>query len=87
MTESKGSQIGRSVSGQDLRQRRSTPVILTFQPESFFVAESPEQLGAWEKLATSRFNMPSRVVEAIRKSVDSGGTCCESGDTNDCDAD
>jgi hypothetical protein len=87
MTESNGSRIGRSVSGQELRERRASPVILTFQPDVFFVAESPEQLRAWEELATRRFNVPTRVVEAIRVTVDNGGTCCESGDTNDCDAD
>jgi hypothetical protein len=87
MSESTGSQIGRSVSGQELRERRASPVILTFQPDTFFVAESPEQLRAWQEMATKRFGMPERVIEVIVKTTDSGGTCCESGDTNDCDAD
>ena len=87
MTESTGSQIGRTVSGQELRERRASPVILTFQPDSFFVAESPEQLRAWEEMATKRFNMPERVIEIIVRGGQNGGTCCESGDTNDCDAD
>jgi hypothetical protein len=86
MTQS-GSDIGRSVGADELRSRSSSPVILTFQPEAFYVAESPEQLRAWEAMATQRFAVPERVVELIIKGAGNGGTCCESGDTNDCDVD
>jgi hypothetical protein len=86
MTQS-SNPFGTAMSAEELASRRSRPVILSFQPDTFFVAESPEEIRAWQEMATKRFGMPERVIEVIVRTTDSGGTCCESGDTNDCDAD
>ena len=86
MTEDWGNKIDKATSAEELRERQSSPVILVFQPDSFLVAESPDELRAWEEMATSRFNIPARVVESIVQRVDAG-SCSESGAINDCDID
>ena len=79
--------LGKSVGTDELRKSGSAPVVLVFQPDSFTVAETPEQLKEWERLATASFDVPSRVAGRFSELAQNGGTCCESGDTNDCDVD
>jgi hypothetical protein len=69
-------------------ERHKQPVVLHFQPQQFAVLEDPADLRAWESLLIERVGLPGSIGRAISESFGSnGGTCCESGDTNDCDVD
>jgi hypothetical protein len=70
----------------DLRSSGAKPVILVFQPDSFAVADTPEKLQAWQKLAVETFAVPQSLADVMTL-PENGGTCCESGETNDCDVD
>jgi hypothetical protein len=63
------------------------PIILAFQPDAFSIADTPEMLRAWESAAVERFALPQAVATALSEATLNGGTCCESGATNDCDVD
>jgi hypothetical protein len=64
------------------------PIVLHFQPEQFSLMETKEDLQQWETDLARRVGMqPSVARRFVEATQLNGGTCCESGDTNDCDAD
>lgn len=64
------------------------PLILHFQPTSFKILEDPEDLRKWESLLIENVGLRGIVRENIAQEIfANGGTCCESGNTNDCDQD
>lgn len=91
MTEGRagaGADFGRPIGRDEFNQKFERPVILQFQPDRFHIAETPEQLKSWESLLQERVGLPSRVADALsRLAGENGGTCCESGSTDDCDVD
>lgn len=64
------------------------PVVLHFQPKEFSILTDPEDLREWESLLVERTGVDAKVGEALRGALgNNGGTCCESGSTDDCDVD
>ena len=64
------------------------PLIMTFQPDKFTVFGTSAKLKQWEDLLVKKVGLKRTVAEAMRRAIsENGGTCCESGGTNDCDAD
>jgi hypothetical protein len=64
------------------------PLVMAFQPEKFTVMGSSAKLKQWENLLVKRVGLKPAVAKAMRAAIsENGGTCCESGGTNDCDAD
>lgn len=64
------------------------PVIMNFQPKTFAILESPEDLRRWEAMLVERVGLTGTVGKRIaEETLSNGGTCCESGNTNDCDVD
>jgi hypothetical protein len=83
-----GQDFGRPVGREDFNQQFKQPVILQFQPDRFHIAETPEQLKNWESVLQKRVGLPASVAETLaRRAGENGGTCCESGSTDDCDVD
>lgn len=70
------------------KRAKRVPVVMHFQPRKFTKFGSAAKLKEWENLLTRRVGMKRAVAHSLLESViASGGTCCESGDTNDCDID
>jgi hypothetical protein len=71
-----------------VKRRAATPMIIQFQPQKFAVFSSTQKLKSWEDLLVKNVGLKRRVATALRHAVsENGGTCCESGSTNDCDVD
>lgn len=76
------------VSAEKFLTRFSKPVVLHFQPTTFKVLEDPEDLRLWEAMLIERVGLRGVVGKQIAEELHAnGGTCCESGNTNDCDQD
>jgi hypothetical protein len=87
MSESRGFSA-KPVDAKDFHARYPTPVVMQFQPEQFSVMETKEDLKRWESDLARRVGMSPTLARRFVEAVETnGGTCCESGDTNDCDAD
>ncbi len=70
------------------KEQNVTPMVLQFQPEKFAVFSSAKKLKSWEDLLVKKAGLRQPVAAAMRRAVsENGGTCCESGGTNDCDVD
>lgn len=68
--------------------RYAQPLIMNFQPTSFKILEDPEDLRMWEGLLIENVGLRGIVGKNIAEEIfANGGTCCESGNTNDCDQD
>lgn len=68
--------------------RYSQPLIMNFQPTSFKILDDPEDLRKWESLLIENVGLRGIVGKGIADEIHAnGGTCCESGNTNDCDQD
>jgi hypothetical protein len=79
---------GETISAAEFTARVPNPVLLHFQPEQFTLVEGPDELRKWEELLVQRVGVNATVGRAIIDAMrTNGGTCCESGDTNDCDVD
>jgi hypothetical protein len=69
-------------------KKSTTPLVLHFQPEKFTVFGTTAKLKQWESLLVKRVGLKSALASALQEAVsENGGTCCESGGTNDCDVD
>jgi hypothetical protein len=69
-------------------QKYSKPTLLAVQPDSFKVLDDPEELREWEKMLADQNSLKSDARIRLASEVHaSGGTCCESNNTNDCDED
>lgn len=78
----------RSIPRDEFLKDRRQPVIFTFQPQEFSVLDDPEDLRKWESLLVERVGVSADVGRAITEAIAAnGGTCCESGSTDDCDED
>ena len=78
----------RSIPRDEFLKDRRLPVIFTFQPQEFAVLDDPEDLRQWESLLVERVGVSADVGRAITQAIAAnGGTCCESGSTDDCDED
>jgi len=64
------------------------PIIFNFQPSSFKIMDDPEDLRLWESSMVENVGLRGIVGKRIADEIHAnGGTCCESGNTNDCDQD
>jgi hypothetical protein len=76
------------ISAREFLGKHPQPVVIHFQPSEFSILKAPEDLKLWEELLVSRVGLKAAVASAIVHSIEgNGGTCCESGSTNDCDQD
>jgi hypothetical protein len=67
---------------------KSKPIVLAAQPEKFTLFDSAAKLREWEKFAVEKFGLKSSIAKGITGAVaQNGGSCCESGRTDDCDVD
>jgi hypothetical protein len=76
------------ISREEFLRGRRLPVVFNFQPQEFSLLEDPEDLRKWESLLVERVGFSAAVGRAISEAIAAnGGTCCESGSTDDCDED
>ena len=78
----------KDIPAKDYLKKHPQPVIMNFQPETFKILEDPEELRIWEQLLIEKVGLRSSVGRNIADEIHAnGGTCCESGNSNDCDED
>jgi hypothetical protein len=89
MSEADAGFTARSIPQEEFLQgRRRQPVVFHFQPQTFALLDDPEDLRKWESLLVNRVGVSADVGRAISEAIAAnGGTCCESGSTDDCDED
>lgn len=64
------------------------PILFQGQPASFAILNDKDDLKAWESQLAKELGVDDAVVAQLAEAiVASGGTCCESNSTNDCDKD
>lgn len=78
----------KTIDAKEFTRKYPQPVVLDFQPETFSLLEDPEDLRRWERDLAQHVGISSALDKRIAEDlVANGGTCCESGSTNDCDVD
>ncbi|MBX5083060.1 hypothetical protein HJB56_09830 [Rhizobium lentis] len=76
------------VPAQEFIKKYPKPVLLAVQPDTFKILTDPDDLKAWEQMLSDQANLKVSAKARLANEVHaSGGTCCESNDTNDCDED
>jgi hypothetical protein len=78
---------GKSMAPREFYGQFPKPAILQFQPESFTIIEKEEHLPLWEELLKQKVGLKILPKDFAKNIFKEGGTCCESGGTNDCDQD
>ena len=77
-----------SIPAEKFAAKYPRPVIFNFQPTTFKILEDPEDLRIWESVMVEQVGMRGIVGKQIADEIfANGGTCCESGGTNDSDVD
>jgi hypothetical protein len=72
----------------EFEKKYPNPTLLAVQPHSFKVLTDPEDLREWEKMQSDKANLKATAKARLASEVHAtGGTCCESNNTNDCDQD
>lgn len=76
------------VSASEFITKYPNPTLIAVQPTSFKVLTDPDDLIEWEKMLADKHNLKAGAKARLASEVHaSGGTCCESNNTNDCDED
>lgn len=88
MAEYESQYRAKPIAAAEFTREHPQPVVLSFQPQTFAILKDPEDLRLWERDLAKRVGLSSSLDKQIADDlIANGGTCCESGSTNDCDVD